>query len=117
MRDHIEAMQCCDCEALLSKGVRAFDWLTRYEESLLEGIRRGLVEPSEALDAALKTLYKDWLLPRDHAEAMIKPQLESCFEPDSVREFRECCEKARDWLERCDWLERTKLARFASEPW
>ncbi|HEV7224390.1 MAG TPA: hypothetical protein VGN42_16900 [Pirellulales bacterium] len=108
MQWHDEAMQALDCQDQLEKGIKAFDWLTRCEESILEAIRQGLIEPSERIDAAIVALYKAWLLPCDRAEAMIESQLGRGFEPGNLERFRDCCEQARDWLERRDWLQRTK---------
>ena len=120
VRASIEAQDCLDCEAFLASGIRALDWLERSEEALSEAANEGFLATTVEMEAAIETLYAAWLHPCSLAEAWISRCQNGGFEVGNLSQFRECCERVRDWLARSAHFRQAKAARdsrFAAEPW
>lgn len=115
-----QAQDCLDCEAFLNKGIQALEWLERYEQALVEATTEGIVEMTPDLEDGLEVLHSAWLRPCDFAEKWIAKCVQNGFEVKKLAMFRDCCERAREWLDRNDSYKKSKALReecFSQEPW
>ena len=64
-----QAQDCLDCEAFLSRGIKALAWVERGEESLFKGHAAGLLDVTQEIETAIDDLYEGWLRPCSFAES------------------------------------------------
>ena len=73
------------------------------------------------VEQAITRLYERWLDPCcRHAEKWIRAQLDRGYALDNLEKFRQCCQEARDILERRRFYDRVRAARLsgrAEEGW
>lgn len=114
------AQDCMDCEEFLDKGIAALHWLERSEEVFSEASVRFDFDFSPELLEAVEALHETWLRPCDFAEKWIAKCMANGYEIRNLATFRDCCARAREWLERDSYYKQSKAAReqrFAEEAW
>jgi len=120
VRDSKHARDCLDCEAYLDMGMEALQWLERAEEVFTEALARFDFDFSTELMEALENLHIAWLRPCAFAEKWIATCQENGYELRNVEDFRSCCTRAQEWLDRNNRYKRATTAReqrFSEEPW
>ena len=86
--DHVEAMDCRDCEDYLRLGLQAFNWLRTACEHIKEDVCSGQAMYSEELEQSITELYAGWLEPSAEAEEWIAEQEKRGYTVDVAAEFR-----------------------------
>jgi hypothetical protein len=94
MRDHLDAMQCLDCQDALEKGVHAFEAIRRADDVLREAAGEG-IPVSEQLIAFVESLYELWLTPCELVEQWIRELEARGYRPDNLDKFREASRQVR----------------------
>jgi hypothetical protein len=94
MRDHREAMECLDCEAILQLGIDAFHWLVRADESLRRAAYRGDEVDAETFEM-LAQLFRHWLKPCAVVSAWIDVQGDRGYTLENLQELRKCEREVR----------------------
>jgi hypothetical protein len=120
IRRHAEAMECHDCEDFLKKGIDAFKWLRRAEETVREADYEGIRETTPEIQESLALLYAAWMTPCEFAERWISSLAMRGYTPGNVEKFRSACEEAEETLQRRSWQSRANAARAlnsAEEEW
>lgn len=120
VRDSKLAQECADCEEFLQTGIHALVWLERSEETIVEAVSEGVFEMTPRLEEAIEALHQAWLRPCGFAEKWIAKCQKNGYDIKNLAEFRDCCERAQDWLEQNAWHKQaraTQEERFAQEPW
>lgn len=120
MRDYYEAEDCFKCESRLRSGILAATSLFRAEEVVATAERLGLIDVSPEFQQTLKLLYARWVAPCKSAEAWVARVEEKGYTVDNLDEFRNCCAKVQEWIERNAIYEQSQAVaneRLAQEPW
>lgn len=95
MREHRAIMKCCEeCEALLRSGIEAYRWLRNAELTILQAAREHFNVPDD-VPQAIDQLYRLWLVPCKHAEALIVQQEALGYPVENLDEFRDACEQVQ----------------------
>lgn len=87
MGQHLQAMECRDCESFLQLGIDAFDWLNRADEEVRKLIYAGKIQYDKEFDEALLFMYQRWLHTCEFAKQLIKSQQERGFQIDNLGAF------------------------------
>lgn len=112
-----------ECKNRLQRGIEAYRWISRAEETIREAVAQGLIDHAiyeNSILPAIKRVYTDWLTPFEHVEAVVDQQSNGASDADTLAEFRHCGENVRDWLERHEWSSaaaRSRRAALRTEPW
>lgn len=102
MREHVQAMDCRDCEAYLQIGIDAFEWLIRADENFRAIVFSEKAEYDPRIDQAIQSLFRAWLPPCEFANQWIDSQLQSGYHPDNLAKFRECERQVRSIVRSLD---------------
>jgi hypothetical protein len=89
MRDHREAMECLDCEAVLQLGIDAFNWLVLADETIRRAIYRGAEFDDDAFPM-IADLFRHWLKPCSVVNKWIAVQKNRGYNLANLEEFRRC---------------------------
>jgi hypothetical protein len=92
------AMDCHHCEEFLQRGIAAYRWLERAEETVVQAETDCLLPFSPEAHAALDNLYRLLLRRFDEAESHARQVVADGFTPDNLAEFRECHARLSSWL-------------------
>lgn len=111
IRDHHSAMECCDCEELLSKGIVACQWLDRMESTLREASYVGLIDFSGEAKEAVVSLYHAWLKGSEGADRWIENLAGRGYRPENIARYEECQAEIRDRIQQRAWLSLARKAR------
>lgn len=112
--DHQAAMDCCDCDEALARGLQVFQWIEELDAQLREADSLGIVDYSREAYDAVTELYRLWLLPCDLADAWISKIDGGGYTLDNLAEFKEACEQARATVEDREWLANSEDTSRAS---
>jgi hypothetical protein len=113
LREHHEALNCRDCEEFLQKGISAYAWLERAEDTVLQAENDCLREYDQSVHDAIDALHRQWMGPRQRAERWIAELASKHFEPENLAEFRECQQKAEQWIATADAIASATLSHAA----
>lgn len=94
IKNHLEAMECRDCEDVLQLGIDAFGWLARADECIRGAVFRGMDYDADA-DDVIRELFKGWLRPCDPVNKWIDTQIQRGYHPENLDEFRKCEKEIR----------------------
>ncbi len=120
MRDHYDAEKCWECEALLSRAISSYTWLSRLEEMVRTAAYEGRIKWDDQLEDCLRFLYKRWLTPCDRADSEISEVARLGHRPDNLEQFEEVRAKVQDRLGRADLrkiAKKSRRTRSNAEPW
>lgn len=104
LQEHHEAIECLNCESYLQLGIEAFRWLRRADAAVTTFARQGKLTPTIAIDAAIESLYRGWLVPCAFADRWIDTQASRGFQLKNLTAFRECETEARSIVHEIDRL-------------
>jgi hypothetical protein len=110
-RDHREALDSLDCEALLQLGIDAYDWLVRADQASRKSILVGAAEHDPQVEQALETLLRAWLRAAELADAWIAKVQERGHALATLSQFRECEDQVRASVRFLDQDEMTGAMR------
>lgn len=119
-RHHADAMECRGCEEILHKGINAYKWLRRAEETMREADSEGLFDFDSELRSGVGELYEAWLQPLPLLENWIVTLQQKGFCLDNLAEFEATREAVQDAIDQKDWQSRATRARVrssADESW
>jgi hypothetical protein len=89
MRNHREAMECMDCEAVLQLGIDAYHWMILADETLRRCTYRGDRCEAEMFQL-LERLFREWLKPCSIANEWIAIHKSRGYDLANLEEFRKC---------------------------
>lgn len=101
LRNHREAIECRDCEAVLQLGIDAFAWLIRADECIRGAVFSGMEYDPQA-DEVIRELFRGWLRPCEPANQWIDALLGKGYHPDNLEEFRRCEREVRSIVKAID---------------
>jgi hypothetical protein len=103
-----------DYEDFLQLGIGAWEWIHRAEERWRDHVTAGRLGFDAEVHDALIRLYEAWLRPCELAERAIESWADASRKPANWERFKECCNLARDTVERLTWLQQARLTRTNS---
>ncbi len=89
LRDHREAMECLDCEAVVQLGIDAFRWMVLADESVRRLIYSGTQFDAD-MSEMLTQLFRHWLKPCAVVNGWIAVQKQRGYDLPNLEEFRRC---------------------------
>ncbi len=89
LRDHREAMECLDCEAVVQLGIDAFRWMVLADESVRRLIYSGTQFDAD-MSEMLTQLFRHWLKPCGVVNGWIAVQKQRGYDLPNLEEFRRC---------------------------
>jgi hypothetical protein len=89
MRDHREALECLDCEAVLQLGIDAFNWLVLADETIRRATYRG-AEFDADTSVMMSQLFRHWLRPCAVVNQWIAVQKDRGYNLANLEELRRC---------------------------
>jgi hypothetical protein len=101
IKNHLEAMECRDCEDILQLGIDAFHWLNRADEYIRGAVYNGMEYDADS-DEAIRELFKCWLRPCDPVNKWIDTQIQRGYHPENLDEFRKCEKEVRSIVKSLD---------------
>lgn len=119
-QQHAEAMECRDCEEFLQKGISAYKWLRRAEETMREADSEGLFDFDTELREAVGDLYQAWLQTLPLVENWIAALQQRGYSLDNLADFQAVREAVQDVIDQKDWQSSATRARVrcsSEEPW
>ena len=120
LRDHVAAMSCGDCEAVLALGIRAVHQLQFVENVLREGDAQGLLDYTNTMRKAIEDLYAVWLTPCPAVARWIDALTACGYLPENLEQYRDAKAEVTDTLQQLTWLRAASddlLARTEQERW
>ena len=120
IRESKEAQDCMDLEAFIDKGIKALEWLEQSEKTIREAIAEGVIDRDVELLEGANLLYKAWLRPCPFVDKWIEKHTGNGYEIRNLFEFRQCCDRVIDRLQRNQWSDlsaKSRARRLAEEPW
>ncbi len=120
LQDLYNAQGFADCEQWLEKGINAFSWLERLEETIKAAAAEGVFECTPDVNEALDSLYEAWLVPCQPTERWIAALNERGYRPENLDKFQECRELVDEHIQRAKFQEATRRTRaraFSEEEW
>jgi len=96
---HRAAMNCHDCEEVLQRGIGAFRWLERAEETVVQAENDCLAPYSPEAHAAIEELYRLLTRQMGVADAHARQVIAGGFTPDNLAEFHDCQARAKAWVD------------------
>ena len=108
------------CNDLLRRGIEAYRWLVRAEETLREACYEGLFTFTPEVKNSLAAMYESWLKSSELAEPWINAHCQTGEPLEYLHDFRSAQESVEEILAHVDWNSRAQAARedrMAEEPW
>ena len=108
------------CNDVLRRGIDAYRWLVRAEETLREACYQGLFTFTPEVKNTLAAMYESWLKSSELAESWIDAHCQTGEPLQLLHDFRRAQESVEEILAQVDWDSRaqtTRETRLAEEPW
>jgi hypothetical protein len=93
--EHRDAQDRRACQEWMQKGIDAFRWLQRAEETLTQAEFHGVHEMTAEERGAIESLYVAWLVPCAATEEWINVLEDRGYPPENLAEFRAACATVR----------------------